>query len=71
MAHKKFGRWFCNDRFFSQVKIANELWFYGRMDDTEEKQFHLFFIGWYQRPGGWKLYTCCFLFVSIQIGLPW
>jgi len=70
MAHKVFGGWIIPGKFYAHVKIANELWYYSRCDDSGEKQTHLFFLGWYDRGPGAKMFSCTILWVSIQIALP-
>lgn len=70
MAHKKFGGWIIDKKLFFQLKVANELWYYERRGGTEERQTHLFFVGWYGKPNyKAKLLTINILWVSVQLGL--
>ena len=68
MAHKKIGGWIIPGKLFAQIKVANELWYYSRRDESKERQYHLLFVGWYQIGDVGKLFTVNFLWLSIQIG---
>ena len=68
MAHKKFGGWVIEDKLYFQFKISDELWYYTRNSDTNEKQVSLLFIGWYENGDKAKLFTINFLWISIQMG---
>ena len=68
MAHKSIGGWLIKDKFFAQMKIANELWSFSRRDGSDEKQTQLLFIGWYGKDTGVKLFSINFLWLSFQFG---
>lgn len=68
MAHKKLGGWVIKNKLFAQIKIANELWSFSRKDGSNQKQVHLFFVGWYEKDGAAKLFTITCLWLSIQVG---
>lgn len=68
MAHKRIGGWLIPGRLYAQAKIANELWYFSRRDNSDEKQVALFFVGWYERMGPAKLFTVNILWLSLQIG---
>lgn len=68
MIKKEIGGWFFGERIYAKIKLSNELWFYRGPVDTSEIQYQLFFVGWYQRLGGNKLYTLALPFVVFKLG---
>lgn len=68
MAYKRLGGWLIPGKLYAQAKIANDLWYFSRRDDSGEKQVSLFFIGWYECRGSAKLFTINILWLSFQVG---
>lgn len=71
MAYKQMGGWLIKYKLFTQIRIANELWYYGRKDGSNERQYQLFFVGWYDTGVKARLFTINILWVSLQVGFPW
>lgn len=69
MATKRLGGWIIQDKLYAQIKVADELWYFGRRDDSGERQVSLFFFGWFEREGmKAKMLTITVLWVSVQLG---
>lgn len=68
MAYKKIGGWIVKDKLFTQIKFANELWYFS---NEKHRQYHLIFIGWYDESSLGVLFTINILWISLQIGFPW
>lgn len=66
MAHRILGGWVIPRKLFVQVKVSNELWYYGRSD---ERQYHLVFIGWYDKGLRARIIAIDILWVSIHVGI--
>lgn len=72
MAFKRIGGWIVKDKLFAQVKIANELWTFGKdkaINKDAEYQVQLFHFGYYKKPSyAGKIYCLTILWMTIQVG---
>jgi len=72
MAFKRIGGWIVKDKIFAQVKIANELWSFGKDKPAKEDgeyQVQFFHIGYYSKPQyNSKIWSITILWILIQIG---